>query len=247
MEALRSVGGSAAAVIVTTDKVYENPEEIWGRRESDPLGGHDPYSASKAAAELVAAAYRQSFFQSAAGESSIRAATVRAGNVIGGGDWAADRLVPDLARAFSAGRQAILRNPKAVRPWQHVLEPLTGYMILAERLWQEPDNALWSSAWNFGPAPDDLWPVSHIADNFALAWGLEMSWLDVSDPLAPFESSFLHLNTDKSILKLGWKPRWKTGDAVTRSALWYKGFAAAGFKAPDACLKDIQDYLTAPQ
>jgi CDP-glucose 4,6-dehydratase len=243
LEALRSAGRSTAAVMITSDKCYENPEEVWGRRESDHLGGHDPYSASKAAAEIVVASYRKSFFRYSEGWPKISAATARAGNVIGGGDWAEDRLVPDLARAFLGGREAIVRNPRAVRPWQHVLEPLAGYLLLAQRLWEEPGNPLWPSPWNFGPASSDVWPVSRLADCFAASWGGEASWKEVSEHDSPFESSFLHLNTDKALQKLGWRPRFKIDEAVRLTARWYRESAKDRFDARQACLKDISQYL----
>ncbi|MDR1049712.1 MAG: CDP-glucose 4,6-dehydratase [Deltaproteobacteria bacterium] len=245
LEALRLVGRPAAAVMVTTDKVYENFEEIWGRRETDPLGGHDPYSASKAAAELVTVAYRSSFFQPASGRPAVRVATARAGNVIGGGDWARDRLVPDMSRALLSGREAEIRNPKSVRPWQHVLEPLAGYMMLAEFLRGDADNPLWRSAWNFGPDPLDLWPVERVADVFCRGWGEGAGWRNLAEPDAPFETSFLHLNTDKTSLRMGWRPRWTTGEAVEKSALWYRRSVEPGFEARSACLGDVADYMAA--
>ncbi|MDR2302270.1 MAG: CDP-glucose 4,6-dehydratase [Deltaproteobacteria bacterium] len=245
LEALRLANRPAAAVLVTTDKCYENLESVWSRRETDPLGGQDPYSASKSAAELTATAYRSSFFQagSLAESPLVRLATARAGNVIGGGDWAIDRLAPDLARSLLGKKEAIIRNPRAIRPWQHVLEPLMGYIVLAERLWNEPENPSWRSAWNFGPDSLDLWPVSAVADAFCAAWGEGANWLNVSDPNAPYESSFLSLCIDKAVQVLGWKPRWQTIDAVERTALWYKNYGQTGFNAANACALEIQDYI----
>jgi CDP-glucose 4,6-dehydratase len=222
LEALRRTGRPAAAVLVTTDKCYENAEEIWGRRETDPLGGHDPYSASKAAAELTVASWRQAFFSQ---RSGVRVATARAGNVIGGGDFAADRLVPDLARACRAGQVALVRNPRSVRPWQHVLECLSGYLLLAERLLTDPDNPEWPSAWNFGPEPGDLRPVSSLAESFCASWGPEAGWHHASEPNAPLESDFLSLCIDKASLRLGWRPRWNVDEAVARTAAWYRAWA----------------------
>jgi CDP-glucose 4,6-dehydratase len=241
LEALKNVRRPAAAVIVTTDKCYENLEEIWGRRETDTLGGHDPYSASKAAAEIVVSAYRRSFFQSPTG-SCISIATARAGNVIGGGDWAPERLIPDLARSLIKGQPAKIRNPKAVRPWQHVLEPLAGYLLLAERLWKEPTEPKWRSAWNFGPNPMDLWSVGRLADEFCSAWGDGANWEDVSNPNEPFETSFLHLNTDKALHQMCWRPRWSTSQAVKRTVRWYSASVAAFFNARHSCRLELDDY-----
>jgi CDP-glucose 4,6-dehydratase len=170
-------------------------------------------------------------------------ATARAGNVIGGGDWAVDRLIPDLARALSHGQEAIIRNPRAIRPWQHVIEPLLGYIILAERLWNEPDNATWRSAWNFGPDSLDLWPVSAVAETFCEAWGDGARWLNVSDPKAPYESTFLSLCVDKAAQTLGWKPRWRTIEAIKKTAFWYKNNTKSNFNAAETCSLDINSFL----
>jgi CDP-glucose 4,6-dehydratase len=244
LEALRRAGRPAAAVLVTTDKCYENFEEVWGRRETDPLGGHDPYSASKAAAELAAASWRRAFFSP---ESGVRLATARAGNVIGGGDWAAERLVPDLARACRAGRSAPVRNPGSVRPWQHVLESLSGYLLLAERLLTEPENPEWPSTWNFGPKPGEFWTVRRLAESFCAAWGAGASWSDVSDPAAPFESAFLSLCIDKASRRLGWRPRWNTAEAVARTAVWYRAWAddASPARLGRIIREQIEEYMQA--
>jgi CDP-glucose 4,6-dehydratase len=243
LEALRLAGRPAAAVLVTTDKCYENFEEVWGRRETDPLGGHDPYSASKAGAELAAAAWRRSFFPGEfLKEHGVRVATARGGNVVGGGDWAADRLVPDLARAALAGRKALVRNPNSVRPWQHVLDCLAGYLLLAERLLAEPFAPRWCSAWNFGPEAGDIWPVGRLADSFGAAWGPGAGWRDASEPGAPPETGFLSLCIDKARRDLGWRPRWSTAEAVERTAAWYKASARPGFQAAAACGRDVRDY-----
>jgi CDP-glucose 4,6-dehydratase len=229
---------------VTSDKCYQSTQDIWGRRESDPLGGYDPYSASKAAAEIVTAAYSHSFFQgTGSSKSNIKVATARAGNVIGGGDWAVDRLIPDIARSLMAGEAAKIRNPKSVRPWQHVLEPVAGYILLAEQLERDKDNNEWSSAWNFGPDPYDLWPVERVANAFCASWGEGSSWQNISELNAPFETSFLHLNTDKTCLKLGWRPRWTTAMAIEKTAKWYRQSVAPGFEANSSCLRDINKYL----
>ena len=242
LEALRRAGRPAAAVLVTTDKCYENFEEVWGRRETDPLGGHDPYSASKAAAELAVAAYRRSFFPL---RSGVRLATARAGNVIGGGEWAAERLVPDLARACRAGRGALVRNPRSVRPWQHVLDCLSGYLLLAERLLTEPDNPEWCSAWNFGPEPGDAWPVERLAEEFCKAWGPGAVWRDISEPEAPKETALLHLCIDKASRRMGWRPRWNTGEAVARTAAWYRAWASDSSHLSQITRRQLEEYMTA--
>jgi CDP-glucose 4,6-dehydratase len=242
LEALRLAGRPAATVLVTTDKCYENFEEVWGRRETDPLGGRDLYSASKAGAELAAAAWRQSFFPAEdLKEHGVRVATARGGNVIGGGDWAVDRLVPDLARAALAGRKALVRNPDSVRPWQHVLDCLAGYLLLAERLLIEPLAPQWCSAWNFGPEAGDVWPVGRLADAFCAAWGSGADWRDASEPGAPPETGFLSLCIDKARRDLGWRPRWATAEAVTRTAAWYK-YQGAGKPSSSLCLEQIREY-----
>ncbi len=244
LEAVRATGRPAAAVMVTTDKCYENFESVWGRRETDPLGGSDPYSASKAAAELVVAAYRQSYFPvDKLREHRIRTATARGGNVIGGGDWAAERLLPDLARAALAGRAAVVRNPQSVRPWQHVLDCLAGYVVLAERLLIEPENPEWCSAWNFGPEAGDVWTVARLAETFCSAWGRQARWREESDPAAPLETGFLSLCIDKATRRLGWRPRWNTARAVAATAAWYSASSQPGFEAAAACDRDICDYM----
>ena len=243
LEALRMAGRPAAAVLVTTDKCYENFEEVWGRRETDPLGGHDPYSTSKAGAVVAVAAWRRSFFPAEnLQKHGIRVATARGGNVIGGGDWATNRLVPDLARAALARQTALVRNPHAVRPWQHVLDCLAGYLILAERLLTEPENHKWCSAWNFGPEAGDFWPVSRLADAFCKTWGPEANWQEISDLKAPHETGFLSLCIDKAARILGWCPRWDAAKAVTRSVNWYKASGQPRFEAIAACDRDIIDY-----
>jgi CDP-glucose 4,6-dehydratase len=244
LDVVRAVGRPSAAVMVTTDKCYENFEAVWGRRETDPLGGSDPYSASKAAAEVVVASYRQSYFPAAGlKEHRIRVATARGGNVIGGGDWAADRLMPDLARAALSGRAAVVRNPSSVRPWQHVLDCVSGYIVLAERLLAEPDNPEWCSAWNFGAEPGDFWTVARLADAFCSAWGRQASWREESGFAAPPETGILSLCIDKAVRRLGWRPRWNTAQAVAATAAWYNASARPEFEAGAACIRDICDYM----
>ncbi|HET7883079.1 MAG TPA: CDP-glucose 4,6-dehydratase [Acetobacteraceae bacterium] len=212
LEAVRSVSTVRSVVVVTSDKCYENREWPWAYRETEAMGGRDPYSSSKGCAELVTAAYRRSFL------SGIGMATVRAGNVIGGGDWAEDRLLPDCMRALADGRPIALRNPHAVRPWQHVLEPLCGYLMLAERLADDP--AAFSGAWNFGPADQDAKPVAWIADRVVAQWGNGATW-SVSCGNAPHEANVLKVDASKACLSLGWEPRLKLEAAVAWTVDWY--------------------------
>ena len=249
LEAIRTRGKPCAVVVVTSDKCYENREQLWGYRERDPMGGHDPYSASKGAAEIVTAAYRRSFFPPEhLSEHGVKLATARAGNVIGGGDWAKDRILCDAARALAAGQPVPVRNPSAVRPWQHVLEPLSGYLTLAARLLAS-DEPGWCEAWNFGPLPGDDIPVRQLVDLFVTAWdqgGVGVSparWEDKSDPHQPHEAGLLRLSIDKAIARLGWRPRWNVAEAVRRTATWYRqAHCATGADMRRACLDDIAAY-----
>jgi CDP-glucose 4,6-dehydratase len=207
LEALRTLGRPCTVIVVTSDKCYES--RTGSHRETDCLGGHDPYSASKAAAEIVTAAYRRSF--------KLRLASVRAGNVIGGGDWADDRIVPDCIRALERCQPIRVRNPRFVRPWQHVVEPLSGYLKLATRLMEEPDLA---SAWNFGPADDEVRTVEDVVNGVIEAWG-SGAWTSDSDP-HEHETTTLRLNTEKSRQELGWSPRWTFDRAIRETVAWYR-------------------------
>ncbi len=218
LEAVRHTPSVEAVVIVTSDKCYENIERAEGYREDDPLGGHDPYSASKAAAELIAAAYRRSFFAG----GGPRVATVRAGNVIGGGDWAADRLVPDAMRALVQGEPIRVRNPAAVRPWEHVLEPLGGYLRLAEHLTRSP---AFAGAWNFGPRDGDAVSVGTLADLIVGQWE-GAHWESKPEAGAPHEAGLLRLDWSKARTRLGWHPGLTIKEAVELTVAWYR--AAAG-------------------
>ena len=220
LEAVRQVGGVRAVVVVTSDKCYENREWSWGYREIDPLGGDDPYSSSKGCAELVTAAYIRSYFHhNSATSSSTSVASVRAGNVVGGGDWAQDRLVPDAIAAFRAGVPLRVRNPGAVRPWQHVLEPLSGYLLTARRLMESPAST--SGAWNFGPRDEDVRPVHWVVDRLAAIWGEGATWrVDSGDH--PHEARYLKLDSTKARSELGWEPLWSVEEALERTARWYR-------------------------
>lgn len=203
-----------AVVNVTTDKCYENLEREKGYREDEPLGGHDPYSSSKGCSELVTSSYRRSF--------SLGVASARAGNVIGGGDWAEDRLLPDMMRSFMADEVATIRNPTSTRPWQHVLEPLHGYLLLAERMYK--NSSEYAEAWNFGPDDGDARPVEWLADRVRDLWGSPASWSNTADEGQPHEAGFLRLNCDKAKSRLGWQPRMNLEQALAWTVDWYKGF-----------------------
>lgn len=239
LEAARAVGGVDAFVCITTDKCYENREWVWPYRESDPLGGHDPYSSSKACAEIVVAAYRHSFFPAdRLTKGGMAIASVRAGNVIGGGDWAFDRLIPDLVRAFEAGESPVIRSPNAVRPWQHVLEALNGYLMIAENLLA--DRAEFAEAWNFGPPESDTQPVSWIVERLRAAWGH-------ANPPKPFtgqtphEATLLKLDTSKARSILGWRPALNLSDAVEWIVDWHKRLGA-GEDARAITMEQIEAY-----
>jgi len=215
--ALRLTPSVRAALNITSDKCYDNQEWLWPYRECDPLGGRDPYSASKACAEILTHSYAQSFLGDA---SDVRVATCRAGNVIGGGDWGRDRLVPDLMRAFAAGKPAVIRNPESVRPWQHVLDALAGYISLAERLADE-EGAAFKGAWNFGPDLSSEQPVKHLAIAAAKIWG--GGKLDFkANRAGPHEARTLKLDSSKARQLLGWRPAWSQPEAVRRTVEWYR-------------------------
>lgn len=224
LECIRHTPSVKAAVLITTDKCYENREWHWGYREQDRLGGHDPYSNSKACAELVSAAYRDSFFPPDQLEKhGVAVATARAGNVIGGGDWAVDRLIPDLMRGFIAGEQVQIRNPESIRPWQHVLEPVRGYLQLAERLLAGDKE--FASAWNFGPGEEDARPVEWIVGELAKQWSPEASWI-VDDGTHPHEATYLKLDCARAHQLLGWRPSLRLSGALELIVDWYKHWQA---------------------
>ena len=233
-EAIRQTPSVRAVVNITTDKCYENHEWVWGYRETDPMGGFDPYSSSKGCAELVTSAYRRSYFA----PQGVGLASARAGNVIGGGDWAEDRLIPDFIRAVSQGRDLTIRSPASTRPWQHVIEPLAGYMRLAEMLYADP--ATYGSGWNFGPNEDSVKPVSWIADTVCQSWGEGVSW-HVSEDAQFHEAINLKLDISKSNHLLQWSPRWNLLIALNKIVSWHKNFN----KNADMyfyCLSQIEEY-----
>jgi CDP-glucose 4,6-dehydratase len=234
LEAARHVGSVKAIVNVTTDKCYENREWAWGYREDEPMGGHDPYSNSKGCVELVSSAYRSSFLNAA----GIAMATARAGNVIGGGDWALDRLVPDILRALEQGEPVLIRNPHAIRPWQHVLEPLSGYLLLAERLYTHGQAE--AEAWNFGPRDEDAKPVQWIVERLCQSWGQEARWT-LQPGEHPHEASFLKLDISKVRQRLHWTPRWTLATALQRIIDWHRAWLS-GQDMRDFCLQQIHQY-----
>ncbi|MGB7563239.1 MAG: CDP-glucose 4,6-dehydratase [Prochlorococcaceae cyanobacterium] len=251
LEALRRLEHRCAVVLVTTDKVYANQEWPWGYRETDRLGGHDPYSASKAALELLAESWRSSFCGEALHQTPhLQIATARSGNVIGGGDWATDRIVPDAVRALAAGQPLELRNPMATRPWQHVLEPLAGYLRLAEALFQSEQGGHggrgnpWATAFNFGPEPRSHRPTRELATQLARQWPGQPSWRDASDPAAPHEAGQLQLVADRAHHLLAWEPRWDFSTTVARTGDWYRQ-VLAGTEAEARCLADLAAYCSA--
>jgi CDP-glucose 4,6-dehydratase len=225
LDTIRRTPSVAAVVSVTSDKCYENKEWIWPYRETDSLGGYDPYSSSKACAEIVCAAFRQSYFPiDTLGQSNSRGvaiATARAGNVIGGGDWSNDRLIPDLVRGFLSGHPVGIRRPHAIRPWQHVLEPLRGYICLAEKLLTH--NPRFATAYNFGPAQSDARPVSWIAEQMAAFWGNGASWVLDKAP-SPHEAGYLKLDSSRAHADLGWSPQLNLQQALELLVAWYRAW-----------------------
>jgi CDP-glucose 4,6-dehydratase len=221
LESARATDTVRSTVIVTTDKCYENKERDWGYRENEPMGGYDPYSNSKGCAELVTSAYRQSFFSSPNSVNKI--ASARAGNVIGGGDWSQDRLIPDAIKAFEASKPLMIRNPLAMRPWQHVLEPLSGYLILAQALFEQ--GSTFASAWNFGPNERDNRSVQEVVELMIHGWGDSARW-EKEGSEQPHEANLLSLDCSKAQTKLGWIPRWNLEIATKMAVQWQNAFQA---------------------
>jgi len=239
LDAVRRLGeGTQAVVVVTTDKVYANREWEWGYREDEPLGGKDPYSSSKAGQELVTAAFRDSYLA----ERGVGVATARAGNVIGGGDWAEDRLVPDLMRAAIAGEPLLVRSPTAVRPWQHVLNPLAGYLLLAESLHSEPEAH--ATAWNFGPSDDDARPVAWVVERLRERWPEEVT-VQTAEGSDAKEAQALKLDSSKARARLGWAPRWALGEGLDATAEWYATYRD-GADVRALCERQIERYASHP-
>ncbi len=234
LEAARSCSNLKAIINITTDKCYENDERSEGYKESDPMGGHDPYSSSKGCAELVASAYRRSFLQ----DQGIGLASVRAGNVIGGGDWADDRLIPDILRSFEKNEPVVIRNPKATRPWQHVLEPLSGYLVLAQKLYENQEE--YAEGWNFGPNEKDVKPVDWILNKMISKWP-DSSW-KLDQNFNPHEAGFLKLDISKAESKLVWKPVWGLSKVLERIIIWQKAWLnKEDMRA--ICLEEIEEYM----
>lgn len=237
LEAVRRTSSVRSLVFITSDKCYLNKEWVWGYRETDELGGRDPYSASKAAAELVFAAYRDSYFEAVA---ELGLATARAGNVIGGGDWARDRIIPDCIRALEAGRPVPVRNPHATRPWQHVLEPLSGYLTLASRLLDRPKD--FGGAWNFGPPVGSARTVGELVEAAVGHWG-RGSFEVATEVGAPHEARLLQLNTDRAAIDLGWTPRWSVDETIEKTVGWYREVIAEGGRPRAVCERQIGEYM----
>ena len=238
LDAVRQTDAVRVAINVTTDKVYENREWEWGYREDEPKGGRDPYSNSKACSELVTSAYRESFFGP---DSRVGVATVRAGNVIGGGDWGADRLIPDIMRAALDREELLIRNPDAIRPWQHVLNPLSGYLKLAESLWESDELA---DGWNFGPDERDARPVRWILERLSELWGEQIPWRHDGGS-HPLEAMYLRLDSSKARMRLGWVPRWDLDQALASIVSWYKAFQAEA-DLREHSLRQIEEFVEAP-
>lgn len=239
LEAIRVTDSVKVGVMITTDKCYENKEQIWGYRENEPMGGYDPYSSSKGAAEIAIASWRRSFFnpeQYAQHGKSI--ASVRAGNVIGGGDWALDRIIPDCIKALEVGNPIEIRSPKAIRPWQHVLEPLSGYMLLAQKMWDEPTK--YCEGWNFGPRTESISTVWDVASKVIENYG-SGELRDLSDPKALHEAKLLMLDISKAKFMLGWEPRLNIDETVALTVDWYKRYQQK--TVVEVCVKQIKRYL----
>ena len=236
LEAARQCSNLRAIVNVTTDKCYENREWEWGYREDEPMGGYDPYSNSKGCVELLTSAYRKSFF---GGEQQVALGSARAGNVIGGGDWAEDRLIPDILTAFESNQPVVIRNPQATRPWQHVLEPLSGYLVLAEHLWQH--GQAFAQGWNFGPKDEDARPVDWILNHMADAWGEGATWELDKNP-QPHEARYLKLDISKARARLHWSPTWSLENTLAHIVNWHRAWLR-GEDVRALCLNEINTYM----
>lgn len=240
LEAVRQTPSVRSVVVVTTDKCYENKEWLWGYRENEPMGGYDPYSNSKGCAELVTSSYRNSYFNPKNYDAhKVAVASVRAGNVIGGGDWAMDRLIPDIMRAVMDKKAVNIRSPYATRPWQHVLEPVGAYLLLAERLYT--NGAEYAEGWNVGPRSDDARNVQHIVESICKVWGDEATYQIDSNP-QPHEAGYLKLDISKIENRLGWHPAWPLPVTIEKTTTWYKEYSQ-GSDALDICLRQLRQYI----
>jgi len=241
LEAIRITDRPCSVVMVTSDKCYDNREQVWGYRESDPMGEKDPYGGSKGAAELVIRSYRDSYFPVAKiGSHGIKVASARAGNVIGGGDWTEDALIVDAIEALSNGKPIAIRNPNAFRPWNHVLQALSGYLTLSAKLMSTDDPA-YCSGWNFGPIPGNEIPVREVVELLLEEWG-EGSWIDASDPNAPREAGILRLSIDKALWELDWKPAWDVRESIRQTAKWYQHRTLHNGSMREFSLRQIEEY-----
>ena len=239
LDVIRRIGGTKVVVNITSDKCYENREWVWGYRENEPMGGHDPYSNSKGCSELVTAAFRSSFFPPEDfSRHGVALASARAGNVIGGGDWAEDRLIPDIMRAIMNREPVAIRNPLAIRPWQHVLEPLSGYLVLAEKLWENGPE--FAEGWNFGPNETDARPVSWIVDRLTTLWGDNAGWKKMEGH-QPHEANSLRLDSSKARMRLGWHPRWDLETSLNKIVSWYRAYHE-GREMRRTVLEQIESY-----
>mgnify|MGYP002320274163 FL=1 len=239
LEAIRMTDSVKVGIMITTDKCYENKEQVWGYRENEPMGGYDPYSSSKGAAEIAINSWRRSFFNPEQYEIHGKSiASVRAGNVIGGGDWALDRIIPDCIRALEANKPIEIRSPKAIRPWQHVLEPLSGYMLLAQKMWDEP--VKYCEGWNFGPHLESIIPVWNVASMVIENYG-KGELKDLSDPNALHEAKLLILDISKARFQLGWEPKMNIEQCMALTVNWYKSYSRG--KVYNLCVEQIEKYI----
>lgn len=244
LEVVRKRNKSCVIIVVTSDKCYRNVEQVWGYKETDPMGGNDPYSASKGACELIVDSYRNSFFHPDETKNhGIQIATARAGNVIGGGDWARDRIVPDILTALSNSKEVIVRSPKSIRPWQHVLEPLAGYLLLSVRMLKDETGGF-SKGWNFGPLPFSTCDVEKLVSIFCDKWG-DGSWIDSSQSREKMmhEANHLRLCIDQAVSDLNWLPVWGLEETIERIVVWQKAFLESENNCFEACLEDVKNYL----
>ncbi len=241
LEAIRLAKRPCSVVVVTSDKCYDNREQVWGYRETDPMGEKDPYGSSKGAAELVVRSYRDSYFPaSKIAQHGIKVASARAGNVIGGGDWTEDALIVDVIKALTIHEPVLVRNPNAFRPWNHVLQALSGYLTLSARLMTSNDPA-YCSGWNIGPIPGNEIPVREVVELLLEEWG-EGSWIDGSDPTAPREAGILRLSIDKALWELNWKPCWDVRESIRQTAKWYRNRQGNEGSMQDFSLSQIVEY-----